>query len=560
MPYVVTQSCCADASCVVACPVNCIHPAPGEPGFATAEMVYIDADSCVGCGACVTACPVGAIKPDTKLAPQEAVFADLAADYFEVFPHPDRRPLAAVEGQRRLLDPRPVRVAVIGSGPAGLYAADDLLRHPEISVDVYDRLPTPYGLVRAGVAPDHTNTKRIERLLAQIESERGFGYRLGVEVGTDVTLAELAPYYDAVLYAVGAAADRRLDVPGEHLPGSLSATEVVGWYNGHPDRVDLDVALDHERVVIVGNGNVALDVARILTLDPDRLAATDIAPHALAALRNSRVREVVLLGRRGPAEAAFTLPELVGLTGLAESGEVAVEIDDGGVPADPTTPLGREIARLRGATARPGARRIVLRFLSSPVAITGDAQVTGVEVGRNALEVDAAGIRLAVPTGKTQHLPAGLVLRAIGYRGEPVADLPYDPATGTVPHDHGRVRPGVYVAGWVKRGPSGFIGTNKSCAHESVEALLDDLDAGILTPPVASSADLDRLLAVRTEVVDLAGWRAIDAVERAAGAAQGSPRRKLTDRRGLLAAARSSSTARGGRPTMRRRARRRVRQ
>ena len=306
MPYVVTQSCCADASCVVACPVNCIHPAPGEPGFATAEMLYIDPGSCVGCGACVTACPVGAIKPDTKLAPSEEIFAELNAGYFEVFPHPERQPLATVEEQRRMADSRPVRVAVIGSGPAGMYTADELLRHPEVSVDVFDRLPTPYGLVRAGVAPDHTHTKRIEKLLSQIESERGFGYRLGIEVGTDITLDELAPHYDAVVYAVGAASDRRLGIDGEDLAGSLSATEVVGWYNGHPDRIDLDVPLDHERVVIVGNGNVALDVARILTSDPDQLARTDIADHALRALRSSRVQEVVIAARRGPARSGHS--------------------------------------------------------------------------------------------------------------------------------------------------------------------------------------------------------------------------------------------------------------
>ncbi|MEC9052381.1 MAG: FAD-dependent oxidoreductase, partial [Actinomycetota bacterium] len=300
MPYVVTQSCCSDASCVLACPVNCIHPAPGDPDFATAEMLYIDPDGCVDCGACATACPVDAIKPHTLLTPAEEPFRALNAEYFSVFPHADRTPVAVVPPQRRLRDRRPVRVAVVGAGPAGLYAADELLKHPELRVDVLDRLPTPHGLVRAGVAPDHQRTKQTERLLAQIEDQPGFGYLLNVEVGRDLSRGELDERYDAVIWTVGASADKPLRIPGEDLPGSLSATEVVGWYNGHPDHQDLAVDLGHERVVVVGNGNVALDVARILTLDPERLRGTDIAGLPWAQLAQSRVREVVVLGRRGP--------------------------------------------------------------------------------------------------------------------------------------------------------------------------------------------------------------------------------------------------------------------
>lgn len=315
MAYVVTQACCADASCVVACPVNCIHPAPGEPGFADAEMLYVDPTACVGCGACATACPVDAITPQGRLTAAEQPFSVLNAAYYDDVPHADRSPLAVVAKQRRLRASRPVRVAVVGAGPAGLYAADELLRHPELTVDVFDRLPTPYGLLRAGVAPDHQHTKQAARLFRAIEEQRGFRYLLGVEVGRDITQAELAEHYDAVVTCVGAASDKRVGVPGEELRGSLSATELVAWYNGLPERQHLDVPLDHERTVVIGTGNVALDVARILTADPDELALTDIAAGAWEALAASRVREVVVLGRRGPDNAAFTLPEVIDLAG-----------------------------------------------------------------------------------------------------------------------------------------------------------------------------------------------------------------------------------------------------
>ncbi len=502
MSYVVTQSCCADASCVVACPVNCIHPTPGEPGFAEAEMLYVDADSCVGCGACATACPVDAIKPDTALTTDERPFVAINADYYDCFPHRERTPLAVVEQQRRLTRPGPFRVAVVGAGPAGLYTADELLTHPEISVDVHDRLPTPYGLVRSGVAPDHPHTKRVEQLFRAIEEQPRFRYVLGVEVGRDLTLAELQARYDAVVYSVGASADRTLGVPGEHLPGSLSATDAVGWYNGHPDQQDLDVPLQGPRAVVVGNGNVALDVARILTADPSALERTDIAALPWAALRRSGVREVVVLGRRGPAEAAFTMPELVGLAGL----DLDVVIDTGDVPMPTGTPKLDLLAELATRPARPGRRRIVLRFHSTPVRILGDDHVTGVEVER---------------AGLIETIETGLVLRAIGYHGRPVADLPYDEATGTVPNDGGRVRPGLYVAGWVKRGPTGFIGTNKACAQETVGRVLDDLDAGLPRPAEVAGR--------RPDVVDLAGWRAIDAEERRRGAVRGRPRAKIVD-------------------------------
>lgn len=506
MAYVVTQACCADASCVVACPVNCIHPAPGEPGFAEAEMLYVDPLACVGCGACSTACPVDAIKPQHALTAAERPFSVLNAAYYEEFSHADRPPLAVVPKQRRLTTTRPVRVAVVGAGPAGLYTADELLRHPEVAVDVFDRLPTPYGLLRAGVAPDHQHTKQAASLFRAIEEQPGFRYLLGVEVGRDVTQGELAQHYDAVVTCVGAASDKRLGIAGEELPGSLSATEFVAWYNGHPERQHLAVPLEHERAVVIGTGNVALDVARILTADPDELARTDIATGPWAALAASSVREVVVLGRRGPDDAAFTLPELVGLAGLAN---IDVLLDTGGAEITTTGERGRLLRELAVREPKAGRRTIVLRFHAVPSAIVGRTFVEGVRVN------------------EAETIGTGLVLRAVGYRGQPVPGLPYDEATGTVPNDRGRVAPGSYVAGWIKRGPTGFIGTNKSCAQETVSQLLDDLDAG-LAPTRRTERDLAGLLAGRgVRPIDREGWRAIDREERRRGAAAGRPRTKI---------------------------------
>ncbi|GAA3830666.1 FAD-dependent oxidoreductase [Nocardioides panacisoli] len=471
MPYVVTQSCCSDGACVVACPVNAIHPAPGEPGFATAEMLYVDPVTCVDCGACATACPVDALLPDTKLTDKQLPFIELNAAYYREHPHADRTPLALVPPHRES-DTLGLRVAVVGAGPAGMYAADELLKLPGVEVDVFDRLPTPYGLARFGVAPDHPRTRQVIELFEKIEREPGFRYRLDVEVGSDVSLDELRVGYHAVVYAVGAATDRRLGVPGEELPGSVSATELVAWYNGHPDAAERDYPLDTERAVVIGNGNVALDVARILTAEPDRLAETDISRRALLGLRGSGIREVVVLGRRGPAEAAFTLPELVGLAGLDDvdvvvEGEVAVTDAKTGILAD--------IAR---RTPVPGRRRIVLRFNRAPVRVLGDDVADGLEVERTEV-LDGR----AVLTGETERIDAGLVLRAIGYRAQPVPGLPFDERRALVPNDGGRVEPGVYVAGWIKRGATGYLGTNKTCSKETVDRLLDDLDAGLLRVP-----------------------------------------------------------------------------
>jgi len=537
MAHVVTQACCGDASCVFACPVNAIHPTPDEADFGLAEMLYVDPVSCVDCGACVSACPVGAIVPDTKLLEAQLPFVEVNALFHESGrDHPAQAPVAPILAK----DPGrgDLRVAIVGSGPAALYAADELLKRPGVDITVIDRLPTPYGLVRGGVAPDHQHTKAIDELFRQVEDHPGFAYALNVEVGTDLTHDELLEHHHAVVYATGASQDRFLGTPGEQLPGSATATDFVAWYNGHPDHADDVFDLSSERAVIVGNGNVALDVARILATDPARLASTDIADHALAALRGSAVREVVLLGRRGPAEAAFTLPELIGLLGRDDI-DIVVEGADLTRPVDDVM-IGQKLSALRAAAARPrrdGNRRIVFRFATSPVELLGDDHVTGLRVCRNELVTDEGVVRPA-PTGDVSTIATGLVLRSIGYRGAPVDGVPFDTQSGTMPNVAGRVSgaPQTYAVGWIKRGPTGFIGTNKTCAQETVEHLIADFNAGLLADPPRDGFDAF----VRSRVpgqVDARGWRAIDRVERLEGAQQGRPRRKLTRVEDLLGAA-----------------------
>jgi ferredoxin--NADP+ reductase len=489
MPHVVTQSCVGDGSCVYACPVNCIQPTPDDPAFELAEMLHVDPASCVDCGACVSACPVDAIKPHHALTEDERAFELINAAYHET---PRARPLMAPVPRPLTVRarPEPLRVAIVGSGPAAMYAADELLTIPDARVTVLERLDRPYGLVRSGVAPDHRRTRRVSNQLERVREHPRLTLRLGVEVGKDVTHDELLRDHHAVIYAVGAAADRRLVVPGADRPGALSATELVGWYNGHPDHAGRTVDLSHPRVVVVGNGNVALDVARVLTTDPDALSDTEIAPHALQALRESRVEEVVVVGRRGPEASAFTLPELVGLCSTP-----GVALD---VPADELDGIAaghQKLDLLRDLPAPPaGRRRIALRWRRTPLALLGDGDtgpVTGIELERTAPGPDGA----LVGTGATERLDAGLVVSSIGYRGLPVAGLPHDDVRGIVPNAAGRVvepasgepRPGTYVVGWIKRGPSGFIGSNKACARETVAALVDDLNAGRLAAPATAA-------------------------------------------------------------------------
>ncbi|MFC9699544.1 FAD-dependent oxidoreductase [Streptomyces sp. NPDC056943] len=544
MTYAITQTCCSDATCVAVCPVNCIHPTPGEPDFGTTEMLYVDPRACIDCGACADACPVDAVVPADRLTGGLKEYEEINAAYYA-----DRAPEPAVASPmfhawggpaftRSLpADFAPLRIAVVGTGPAGMYAAEDLLLHTNAEVTLIDRLPVAGGLVRYGVAPDHPATKGAGETFARFHSHPRVRLRLGVEIGRDVTVEELAAHHDAVVYAVGAPADRRLGIPGEDLPGSVSATSVVSWYNAHPETGADAVELSAGRVVVVGNGNVALDVARVLVMDPESLAATDIADHALAALRGTPVREVVLLGRRGPEHAAYTSSELLALKHLPG---VELLVDDRdprtGEAIDSAAP-GDRAALLRGVrreavdwTREPAQdrRRIVLRFHSAPVEAVGTERVRAVRVTE---EGAAAGAQIG----------AGLLVRAIGYRGVRLAGLPFDEATGTVPHEAGRVAglPGNYVVGWIKRGPSGGIGANRACAEETVGTLLADAVAGALPSPTGTTQAFRKLVRSRSSgLVDARGLAAIDRAERARGRDAGRPRVKLATVPELVAAAR----------------------
>lgn len=543
MPHVITQSCCNDGSCVFACPVNCIHPSPDEPGYATSEMLYIDPVACVDCGACVSACPVGAIVPDSKLDVRQLPFVEINASFYPERPAdvklpPTSKLAPVIPAAQVRAQHQPLTVAIVGSGPAAMYAADELLVQQGVRVNVFEKLPTPYGLVRAGVAPDHQHTKKVTQLFDRVAAHRRFRFFLNVEVGRHVSHAELLDHHHAVLYAVGAPNDRRLDVEGMGLPGTGTATELVAWINGHPEYAGLPVDLSHERVVVIGNGNVALDVARVLTADPDDLARTDIADHALKAFRKSAVREVVIAARRGPADSAFTLPELIGLT---ESCDVVLDPEDqrwvGEDLASASDPLTRRkleiLSTLGDGSATASRPRIRLAYGLTPQRILGARRAAGVEFSVGGADAPC-------------RIDAGLVLTSIGYRGKPIRDLPFDEAAAVVPNDGGRVVdpgtglpvPGAYVAGWIKRGPTGFIGTNKSCSFQTVQALVDDFNAGRLSDPPARPAALATLVAARQpDVVDSAGWRAIDAAEVARGGADGRPRNKFTDTADMLAAA-----------------------
>jgi ferredoxin--NADP+ reductase len=431
-----------------------------------------------------------------------------------------------------------MRVAVVGSGPAGFYAAGALLSADGAAeVDMIERLPTPWGLVRLGVAPDHPKLKSVSRTFERIAEQPGFRFLGNVEFGRDLQHSDLVRLYDAVIYAVGAQTDRRLGIPGEELAGSWAATEFVAWYNGHPDYQELPFDLSVERVVVIGNGNVALDLARMLALTRGELAPTDATDASIEAIASSPIREIVVVGRRGPAQAAFTTPELQEMGELAGADVVVDPADLEGAQPNGTN-AERNVAVLQEfAARRPEGkpRRVVFRFFESPVAILGEERVEGVELVRNELDADER----AVPTDEHETLPCGLVFRSVGYQGVELPGVPFDARTGTIPNDGGRVEPGVYCAGWIKRGPTGVIGTNKKDATETVQLLLEDAAAGRLDPkPDASAAAVDALLAERgVAVVEYAGWMAIDEAERAAGQKGGRPRVKLCTWDALLAAA-----------------------
>ena len=457
----------------------------------------------------------------------------------------------------------PLRVAIVGSGPAGFYAAEHLLK-PEDSpfeVDMIDRLPTPFGLVRGGVAPDHPKIKSVIRVYEKTAARESFRFFGNVSVGEDVSAAELAERYSVVIYSYGAETDRRLGIDGEDLAGSGPATAFVGWYNAHPDYAALDFDLSHERAVVIGNGNVAADVTRMLALTRAELEETDTAAHAIDPLAESGVREIMVLGRRGPAQAAFTNPEVRELGEMVDADIVIdpaeMELDSLSrayleSDADITSRKNYEILSGLAASEPEGkSKRIVLRFLSSPIEIGGDGRVERIVVGRNELHRDETGTIRPRDTGERETVECGLVLRSIGYKGLALDGLPYDERRGVIPNERGRVMaggaqlPGHYVAGWIKRGPTGVIGTNKKDAQDTVDALLEDYGEGAL-PEVAgaTAAALPDLLAERgTAYVTYPGWTAIDAAEKAQGEPLGRPRVKFVSIDEMLKIARGSKTA-----------------
>lgn len=456
----------------------------------------------------------------------------------------------------------PLRVAIVGSGPAGFYSAEHLLKlgEPAVEVDMFDRLPTPFGLVRAGVAPDHPKIKSVIRMYEKTAAREGFRFFGNVEIGRELSVADLEARYHAVVYAYGTATDRRLGIPGEDLPGSHAATEFVNWYNAHPDFADAHFDLTTKRAVVIGNGNVAADVARMLALPRAELDVTDTADHAIEALASSGIEEIVVLGRRGPAQAAFTNPEVRELGELTDADIVIdpaeMELDEASrayVDSDECDPTHRRNVEIftdfsqRDPEGKP--KRVVMRFCCSPIELRGDGRVESVVVARNELYRDESGAIRARDSGEREEIECGLVLRSIGYKGIGLDGIPFDTGRGLIPNDAGRVVDpdtgeqveGHYAVGWIKRGPSGVIGTNKKDAQETVDTLIADLEAGRIPERPAVDQSLEELLVERgCEHVTYAGWQTIDRAEVAAGEPHGRPRVKFCRIEELVEASRAA--------------------
>ncbi|MBI4791079.1 MAG: FAD-dependent oxidoreductase [Chloroflexi bacterium] len=451
----------------------------------------------------------------------------------------------------------PLSVAVIGSGPAAFYAVEHLFKQPglAVSIDMFDRLPTPYGLVRGGVAPDHQKIKTVTKVFERIATNPRFRFFGNVEFGKHVTLADLRQHYHQILFATGAQTDRRMGIPGEDLKGSYPATEFVAWYNGHPDFRNCQFDLSQERVAVVGVGNVAIDVARILSLSPDELARTDIADYALDALRKSRVKEVYLLGRRGPAQAAFTNPEIKELGELADADVLAlpeeVELDPlshAEVEASDDPALKRKVEILQSyAQCQPTgkSRKLFVRFLVSPVELIGNpsGHVVKMRLVRNVLYKTEAGTLSPKPTDQFEELPVGLMFRSVGYRGVALPGVPFNERWGVIMNEQGRVLDsetgervvGEYATGWIKRGPSGVIGTNKPDSVETVNMMLEDAAKGAVLQP--DSANIENLVRERQpHCCSFGEWLKLDQIEVANGKALGRPRVKFTSVEEMLKA------------------------
>jgi ferredoxin/flavodoxin---NADP+ reductase len=461
----------------------------------------------------------------------------------------------------------PVRVAIVGSGPAGFYAAQQLIKpeEPTVQVDMFDKLPTPFGLVRAGVAPDHPKIKSVIRVYEKTAARPEFRFFGNVTIGEHLSVDELRERYQVVLFAYGSSTDRHLGIPGEELPGSHSATEFVNWYNAHPDFADHSYDLSCERVAVIGNGNVAADVARMLALPREELEGTDTADHAIEALSSSGVEEIVVLGRRGPAQAAFTNPEVRELGEMTQADIVIdpaeMELDPisrryvDSEDCDPTNRRNVEIFTEFSKREPEGKKqRIVMRFLSSPIEIQGDGRVERIVIGRNELHEDESGSVRARDTGERETIECGMVLRSIGYLGEPLDEsMPFDARRGVISNEAGRVTdaggapvPGLYATGWIKRGPSGVIGTNKKDSQETTQSLLADLAQGKIPEPelAGDRGAIEALLAERApDHVTYEGWQAIDAAEVAAGEPQGRPRVKFCRVEEMIEAAKTRTAA-----------------
>lgn len=446
----------------------------------------------------------------------------------------------------------PLRVAIIGSGPSGFYAADHLFKQKDlnVTVDMFERLPTPFGLVRGGVAPDHAKIKSVTKLYTKIASDPKFRFFGNVEFGTDLTHADFASHYHAIIYAVGAQTDKRLEIPGEDLAGSFAATEFVGWYNGHPDyrKFDFDLS-DARRVAVVGVGNVAMDVTRILARTVEELYETDIADYALEALKHSQVEEIYIVGRRGPAQAAFTNPEIKELGEMADADIIVPKADAALDPLSKEAMLAEgdkvairnvEILQTYAGRVPSGkSRKIIMRFLVSPVEIIGTDKVEAIKIVKNELYKDDKGGLRPRATEDYETIPVDLVFRSVGYRGVALPDVPFYERWGTIPNDKGRVLTqqdkgeqviGDYVVGWIKRGPSGIIGTNKPDSVETVEMLLEDFRAGkLLQPSDASLEGIKGFVAkCKPDYVSFADWERLDQIETERGAAIGRSRLKFT--------------------------------
>ncbi|HUO71343.1 MAG TPA: FAD-dependent oxidoreductase [Solirubrobacteraceae bacterium] len=452
-----------------------------------------------------------------------------------------------------------LRAAIIGAGPSGFYAAGQLLAvgDPQFAVDIFDRLPTPYGLVRSGVAPDHPKIKSVTRAYDKTTEHERFRFFGHVELGGDVSRRQLLEYYHVVLYTLGTSIDKRLGIPGEELRGSHAATEFVAWYNGHPDHSGLEIDLQAKQVVVIGAGNVAIDVARMLALAPSELAVTDTADHAIEVLSTSGIEEITILARRGPLQAAFTNPELLEM-GELERADVEIvggELDERSAVAlqEADKTRRRNVEILQDYAARPATGKpitVCFRFLASPVELLADenGHVRAVRIENNAIIARDGGSLAARGTGTFDEIPAQLVFRSIGYTGQPVGDVPFDERRGLIRNDGGRVTDtdgtplaGEYVSGWIKRGPSGVIGTNKKDSQDTVDRILEDAAAGRLNQPVRD--DIEAMIATDCpHAVTWEGWRAIDAIETAAGEASvpGRPRIKLTEWAALREAAKQA--------------------